>query len=90
MCALGAVSVSDVLEVSDGPSSDNNLAIHGRPNRFILTRRSACVCVRGEGWGGVVEHHSNYPSCGLKQLFFFATFEGAPHMLCDKVTQPIL
>lgn len=51
-CALwGAVSVSDVLEVSDGPSSDNNLAIHGRPNRFILTRRSACVCVRGEGWG---------------------------------------
>lgn len=52
-CALwGAVSVSDVLEVSDGPSSDNNLAIHGRPNRFILTRRSACVCVRGEGWGG--------------------------------------
>lgn len=44
--------MSYVLKVSSRPYSYNNLANHGRPNRFIPTKRSdMCVCERGGGSG---------------------------------------
>lgn len=54
MRGVEAVNVSYVLKVSSRPYSYNNLANHGRPNRFIPTKRSdVCVCERGSGGGDI-------------------------------------